>query len=437
MPDQNIFCSAPWYDLQIYWDGSLGFCCQESHRIHNDDVRYNVKNMTIREWFDSEPMKAARMAMHGDSKISFCSRCYTEEKYSGTSRRHKSNQKSVIFTRSNFADSYDQSPGRDKFESSRLNQGAYDGMPIDLHIDLGNYCNLACKMCFPKASSKIAAQHVRWGYKDASQYLLSDWTRDEPTWTRILNELADITNLNNVHFMGGETLLTKRFENFVDFMLARGRTDLNFSFVTNGTIINEPLLEKLMQFQRIGVEVSIETLTPHNAYQRQGTDTAAVMSNIAKYLEYSDNDRITVTARPVISTLTIGNYTSLLEYCLAEKIIIKSLLCVQPQYYNASILPRSVKELYIERYLDFLSRHHLDREDISADYNESDPNQTPRIMKSQVMQCLDLLRADAPDNSDHLLADMVSWCRRWDDLYGYDARVLYPEFREIFDANGY
>lgn len=437
MPNRDIFCNAPWYELHIYWDGSLGFCCQESHRIHKDDKLYNVKNMSIREWFDSGPMRAARLAMHGNNKNSFCSSCYIEEKHSGTSRRHRCNQKSVIFTRSNFQDSYEQSPGREKFEQSMRSQGAYDGMPIDLHIDLGNYCNLACKMCFPKASSKIAAQHLQWGYQDAGAFRLSDWTRDEDTWMRVLTELAGIENLNNVHFMGGETLITKRFEDFVDFMLAAGRTDLNFSFVTNGTTFNQSLLTKLLRFQRVGIEVSIETLTPHNAYQRQGTDTAKVMRNIDRYIDHCDGARVTLTARPAISTLTIGSYPTLLSYCLEKNIVIKSLLCLQPRYYNAVILPQRIKSIYRQRYRDFLASHALENEQTCGDYNESDPNQIRRIIKSQVMQCLDILNTDTPPDSADSLTEMVSWCRKWDDVYGYDAYELYPEFKEILTANGY
>jgi sulfatase maturation enzyme AslB (radical SAM superfamily) len=437
MPDPSIFCSAPWYELQIYWDGSLGFCCQESHRIHNDNDVYNVKKMSIREWFDSPPMRDARLAMHRDQKISFCSRCYTEEQHANTSRRHKSNQKSVIFTRSNFLDSYQQSPGRHKFEKSRIEQGSYDGMPIDLHIDLGNYCNLACKMCNPCASSKIAVQHVKWGFQDADQYIMTDWTRDQVTWNRVLTELAGISNLRNVHFMGGETLVTKRFEDFVDFMMLQGRTDLNFSFVTNGTTFNHSLMEKLKKFQRVGIEVSIETVTEHNAYQRQGTETSLVLQNIDRYLDLCDDDRITVTPRPAISALTIGNYTSLLEYCLHKKIIVKSLLVNNPRYYDAVILPQDVKKLYEDRFRDFFYRHQLHKEDITGDYNESDPNHIRRIIKSQVMECINILTTATPNDSEQALSEMVSWCQRWDHTFGLDARVLYPELQKTLDLHGY
>jgi sulfatase maturation enzyme AslB (radical SAM superfamily) len=79
-------------------------------------------------------------------------------------------------------------------------------------------------------------------------------------------------------------------------MIARGRTDLNFSFVTNGTVFNENLLNKLKQFNRVGIEVSIETVTEHNAYQRQGTDTALVLEAGQTIQGSSDTaDKVTVT----------------------------------------------------------------------------------------------------------------------------------------------
>lgn len=393
--------------------------------------------MSIREWMDSDPMRQARLSMFGDKKNSFCSRCYIEEDHSTSSRRYRSNQKSVIFTRTNFADSYLQSPGYDKFEKSRCNHGAYDGMPIDLHIDLGNYCNLTCKMCDPRASSSIAFQYKKWGIKGAMDYIGTDWTRDEEVWFRVLDELAGIQQLRNVHFMGGETLITKRFEDFVDFMIARDRYDINFSFVTNGTTFNSELLEKLIRFQRIGIEISIETVTEHNAYQRQGTNTKKVIENINRYLDYCNGDRVTLTARPAISLLTIGNYPTLLEFCLGKNLMVKSLLCYTPAYLDAKILPSKIKNLYLDRYQEFLLKHDLIDIDPSIDYNESDPNQLRRIIKNQIIQCQTVLKANQPHDSQQRLAELVSWCRRWDDIHGYDARRLYPEFQDILDEHGY
>ena len=438
-PNKNIFCNSPWYELQIYWDGSLGFCCQESHKLYpvSQSNHYNVSCMTIAEWFDSEPMRQARLGMFGSTPNSICQRCYHEQEFGGTSRRHKCNQKSVIFTKTHFDESYKQSPGYTKFEASRLGQGTHSGMPIDLHIDLGNYCNLACKMCRPQASSVIAAQEVKWGNADAGQYIGTDWTRDEATWLRVLDELASIPNLNNVHFMGGETLITPRFENFVDYMIDRGRTDLNFSFVTNGTIFNESLLTKLTKFRRVGIEVSIETVTNHNAYQRQGTDTVVVLKNIDRYLTYCNGQNITLTARPAISALTIGQYHTLLQYCLERKIIVKSLWVNKPEFLNPQILPESIKQQYILNYKKLIDDHNLATVNHLSDYNESDPNEILRIIASQVDQCITMLNSSRPSDSELQLEAMVRHCERWDRVYGYDARVLYPEFCEILEQHDY
>ena len=262
MSNKDIFCNTPWYETHIYWDGSFGICCQESRKLYDSaDATYNIHTMTLAEWFNSEPVKQLRMNILSATPTDICSRCYHEESLCGTSRRHKANQKSVIFTRTAFIDSYQQSPGYKHFDHSRTHNGEATTQPIDLHIDLGNYCNLACKMCWSVASSKIATQYVKWGHTDHKQYLGMDWTKNAETWNRFLNELLDIPKLQNIHLMGGETLLTSRFEELVDFMIAHNRFDICFGFVTNGTKFNKSLINKLTRFKRVGIEVSIETVT--------------------------------------------------------------------------------------------------------------------------------------------------------------------------------
>lgn len=439
MPNREIFCSAPWFELHIYWDGGLGFCCQENHRIYHRDENsiYNIKNMSIQEWYDSEPMRSARMAMFGDQQISYCRRCYHEMQYSNTSRRHKSNQKVVIFTKSAFEESYRQSPFFERFEDSLESQGHFDGMPVDLHIDLGNYCNLACKMCKPRASSVIAAQFVKWGKKEAAEYIGTDWTRDDAVWNRVLLELASIKNLKNVHFMGGETLITSRFEQFVDFMIEKDRTDLQFSFVHNGTIYNQTLIDKLKKFRRVGIEISIETLDDRNCYQRQGTDNAVVMENLSKYLSQCDGSSITLTLRPAISALTVGSYHGLLEFALAEKLVVKSNLVYDPQYLDIKVLPKKVRDEYKTYYQDLIDRYQLQDVSTSQDYNESDPNQIRQIIKSQCDMVMEMLSQPPFDDNDQKQAEMVEWCQRWDKIYKLNARALYPELREMLDKYGY
>ena len=435
MANKDIFCNTPWYEAHIYWDGSLGVCCQESRKLYNPlDTAYNIHTMTLAEWFNSVPVKQLRLDILSDTPTDICSRCYNEESLCGTSRRHKANQKSVIFTRTAFIDSYQQSPGYNHFEYSQTQNGEATTQPIDLHIDLGNYCNLACKMCWSGASSKIATQYVKWGNADHKQYLGTDWTKNIETWNRFLNELVIIPKLKNIHLMGGETLLTNRFEELVDFMIEHKRFEVCFSFVTNGTVFKQSLLDKLKLFARVGIEVSIETITAHNDYVRQGTDTTLVLENIQKYIQHCNDTSISLTIRPAISALTVGYYYTLLEYCLEHKLIIKSLLVTTPAYLDVKVLPYTIKQNYLQHYTTILDS--LIDINIDNDYNESDSNNYKKSIKQQAIQVINILNSPSKNNQN-LTTELVTMCKQWDTIYKFDARTLYPELADILDKHEY
>ena len=360
-----------------------------------------------------------------------CEKCMVEEHHGTNSRRIRSNQKSVIFTKTAFYQSFEQSPGRRHFDSS----GITVSQPIDLHIDLGNHCNLACKMCNAQASSTIASQEVKWGIESSRQFLGTDWTKDQQTWASFKNQLLQIPGLNNIHFMGGETLLASRFEDLVDTMIEAKRFELCFSFVTNGTVFKPELIKKLSKFKRVGMEISIETVDEHNAYQRQGTDTHLVLQNIQQYAQMCNGSSVTVTLRPAVSALTIGYYPGLLKYALDHQLIVKSSLCHDPKFLYPGILPQSVKKQYLADYNRLLEK--LCDTSALADYNASDPNNYRSIVKNQVEMCVSILQSPSPADTDTLLKQMIEHCKKWDQCYRLDARQLYPEFQELLDLHGY
>ena len=429
MSNAGVFCNTPWYELHIYWDGSLGICCQEAQKLYTG-TDYNIATMSIADWFNSEPVRNFRQRILKDARLGECRRCYAEEDSGGVSRRHRSNQKSVIFTQA-FDRSFEQSPGRKHFDDS----GVTSTHPIDIHIDLGNYCNLACKMCNSRASSRIAAQEVKWGIQSSRQFLGSDWTRDTTVWNSFKQQLLNIPKLNNIHFMGGETLLTDRFEDLVDTLIAHKRFETCLSFVTNGTVFNPELLDKLTLFRRVGIEVSVETVDEHNAYQRQGTDTAQVLHNIDRYLEVCNGTNITVSLRPAISALTIGYFGGLLTYALERGLTVKSNQVTTPRFLHVAVLPPEVQQQYTIQYRDLLSR--LDSVDMDKDYNATDPNNYQLVIKQQAHMCINMLSQPAPQDVDQLQGQLVEHCKKWDKIYYLDARQLYPELTAVWDQYDY
>jgi hypothetical protein len=386
--------------------------------------------MTIAEWFNSDPVKDFRIRALGNSRLSECQQCYVEEDSGGNSRRFRSNQKSVIFIQA-FKESFAQSPGRNHFDAS----GHTVTQPIDVHIDLGNYCNLACKMCNAQASSRIAAQEVKWGIESSRPFIGSNWTSNQKIWNSFKQQLLAIPKLNNIHLMGGETLLTDRFEDLIDTFISHDRFDVCWSFVTNGTVFKSDLLDKLSRFHRVGIEVSIESIGSHNAYQRQGTDTKLVLNNIDRYIDRCNNSNITLTLRPAISALTIGHVGELFQYALEKKLIIKSLQVTTPRFLNVEILPHTVKQQYINQFQHILDQ--LNSIELTQDYNVSDPNNYKLVVYQQVKMCMNMLLKDQPTDVEYQHQLLVSHCKKWDTVYQYDARELYPELTEIWDQYGY
>lgn len=426
MPNKTVFCNTPWYELHIYWDGSLGICCLEDHKIYKGNS-YNIATMSIAEWFNSDPVKHFRQRILGDNPVSECRKCYHEEVKGGMSRRIRGNQKSVIFAQA-FEDSFEQSPGRKHFDTA----GITSTHPIDIHIDLGNYCNLACKMCNAQASSTIASQEVKWGIESSKPYLGQDWTRNATVWQNFKQQLLEIPGLNNIHLMGGETLLTDRFEDLVDWLAEHNRFDVCLSFVTNGTVYKPALMTKLQRFKRTGIEISIETIDEHNAYQRQGTNTTVVMDNISRYQQLGNNFEICL--RPAVSALTIGYHADLIEYAWNNKLLIKSLLVSDPEFLDAVILPTAVKMQYLQTYVPLIQKLSTGG---SNTYNAMDPNEIKKNLAQHIEMCVAVLSTPTPVNSDQQLKAMVDHCRKWDQAYHFDARKLYPELSDIWDRYAY
>lgn len=418
----NVFCNSPWFELHVYWNGDYAFCCQQFDPPYQKtkDNPYNITKMGIREWYDSKPMREARLRMFGHEGWSNCSACWSEEDVGGNSRRHRSNQKSVIFQKQ-FDDSLTQSPHIDIFRESAVD-GSTSRTPVDLHIDLGNYCNLACKMCWSRASSVIATQEKKWGTLVDESHLGSDWTKDQEAWNNFLRDVQELP-IRNVHFMGGETVIQPRFKDFVDSMIDAGRTDIGISFVTNGTHFDQEITEKLARFKRAQIEVSIETVTDTNHYVRQGTDTKTVLANIDRYLEHLE----TVTVRPAINALTIRDFHTLLDYCLDKKLLVKGLIVTNPSFLSVSVLPDDIRAGYKENYL-----HLLDGKD-NTDANEEDPNNYEKVVRHYAQMAVNLLEQDMTAGMPEMVAHMV----KWDQVYGYDARELYPELRALLEYYGY
>lgn len=428
MPNQQIFCSVPWTNTHIYWDGSFGLCCSEREQPHTDPTKYNIKNMTVGQWYNSAPMQAKRQAIHGAEPINGCRDCYKEEAHGHESRRIRENFKTVIFTEQAFDRSYQQSPMRDAFTT------VTDRQPVDWHIDLGNECNLACKMCYPRASSKISSIYQKWQLIDATAN--RNWTTDDAAWASFKTSILETKNLNRLHFMGGEPMLSKRFIELLDFLIAQGRTDISVSFVSNGTMLYDQAVARLKQFKSCDIEISIESIKDNNHYIRQGSNTADVKQTILELAQHQ-SDTFNIVLRTVPQLLSINNYDELIRWALQHKLAIVSIPLTEPDYLQICVLPKDLRSKLIPKYQELLAQLNeiaTDRIGITSGRNTAN---IESMLIRHTEAIVNMLSVPEPVNSVELRLTLIEWLVRWDREFGLDAREFYPEYNDFLVDNGY
>ena len=424
MADQRIFCAVPWHNTHIYWDGNYGNCCNEAHAPKDAQ---NLKTSSIINWYNSNSMQDFRKRILGNEFLSECRFCYQQEQQGHESRRVKENFKTGIFTEQAFDRSFEQSPWREHFteDTNRL--------PIDWHVDFGNECNLACKMCSPQSSSRIAGHYKTWGFDTPAQI---NWTDDDDSWRQFLTNINLVDRLHRIHIMGGEPLLSKKFKEFIEF-IADYKQSISISFVTNGTLFNDEIIDKLTKFKQIDIEVSLESVHSNNHYIRQGSDTNQVLSNIKKLLSLK-NENFNIILRSVPQLLNVNNYFDYILYAFNNRISIQSIPLMQPDYLAINILPWEIRKQLIEKYT--LVRQQIAESDVNNFNTITTGRDVSRLENQLVRECntiINMLQSDSPSDVDTLRYQLIEWLNRWDNVYKLNALNYYPEYKEFLIQYGY
>jgi MoaA/NifB/PqqE/SkfB family radical SAM enzyme len=401
----NVFCNIPWVEVHINADGTYHTCGAQTNRISGTEEAklYNVHAMTIPAWINSEHQRRARINKLNNVPEPACAMCYHEERLGSSSKRVKENLKSGI-KETDFELTYIHSKDYPLFDYSARNRGLTDfARPTSYHLSLGNECNLACKMCGPTASSRLAVQMIKSGEYAGPARM--NWTEDETAWNHVVDYICTTENLQFVHLIGGEPLMNPRFEQLIDSLLAAKKTDIYLGFTTNGTMFNHNLMSKLSAFRHVDVGVSIECWGKLNDLVRQGSTTETVLDNIDQYLKYRRQAHIYVTLRAVPSALTVHTLDELYRWCITRELDVVTNILVEPEYQQIAQLPKEIKQRLIAQYE--LWQH---SEPAPADSNPRDPTWFKQHIDNEIMAIIMALKQEPDKNlTDELYEKLELW----------------------------
>jgi MoaA/NifB/PqqE/SkfB family radical SAM enzyme len=293
-----------------------------------------------------------------------------------------------------------------------------------LELEVGNACNLKCRMCLPEFSSRVAKDPIQSSWHAPKTFggnpsVGSDDSRDNLDFAKIgsswINDKSLVYNellkypkqLKEITFKGGEPLLSKEFPGIIDFLSKNANIDdITISVVTNGTINIDPLTVALAKFKNVIVAVSFDDIGVGFEYIRFPAAWSKVFDNIKKLKQLSNVYLMSSITCQAYNVLQLDN---IFRFCDEHDIRINVNSLETPDFLSAGILPSAALKVAVERLQRYLSE------------------ECREVNRSNVLTIIGELTSASSLKSDSLLRSFVQFTEALDQDRKQSLREVYPE----------
>jgi MoaA/NifB/PqqE/SkfB family radical SAM enzyme len=291
----DSFCIYPWINLLIDNLGNMSPCCLFAENISN------IGNSSIKDVYLGDSMRHLRKEFLDGKYPSSCSACWKNETVGIPSMRQVAKHKfKEIYYKIDYK--------KEDFNNLQI---------FDLKI--GNSCNLSCKICNPRSSSKIAEAAYQSGMIDIIEFnhlkKSVAWAESEQFWNQLL---TTINNLKYLDLYGGEPMMSKIHFDFlkklIDLDVAK---NIKIDYNTNGTLYSEKFFDIWQHFKEVKLSFSIDDIEDRFEQQRCGASWTNVCENIKKYNARKSNNFITEIF-PTINTQNVFYIPELLKWATKQ-----------------------------------------------------------------------------------------------------------------------
>ncbi len=394
-PIADSVCMLPWIHLYVNPQGQIGTCCEfnEQHELGN------LTTNTIPSIVNGERLKLIRTQMLSGQRPSICSTCWIKEDNNLPSQRAHANKKYGKY--------------RDIINET-LPDGTVENFKLR-HLDFraSNVCNLKCRMCSGKFSSRIAYEEKN--LYNSHAYIDLKLTNDQIQQTLDYLE-SEINNLDTVYFAGGEPLIMEEHYLILDLLLKYNKTDTKITYNTNLTQLiykKYNIIDYWQKFNNISVGASIDLHGAQAMYVRGGTDYQQLEDNYYKIKDY-----VNFSITSCVHFLNVFNLPTLQKIWIEQHKLtpaqLQFNLLVNPANMSLQVLPMHYKKLAEEtiiQHIDWLTSI----------------NDTEALVSSWQ----DVLHYMYLHDNSHLLADFF---RLNDDKDQYRKEVfeeVFPEYKNL------
>lgn len=262
---KDTWCVLPWVHTCVSIDNKISPCCRWAGITNEDTLTLDKVEEYGISSLNSDYLKQLRSDMINGISRTDCKDCYAEENIDIESMRINFNKK--------FSNVINKETCTENFDSLRY---------IEMAID--NICNLQCKICDSKRSSRLQARDKFLGIKV--------YKKLEPNYHKFDN--IDISKVARVKILGGEPFMSPNFIKFIDYIIKRANPkDITIEISTNGTSVpDKEIIEKLNLFKNLNIAVSLDSFDKSNDYQRVGGSYIETFNNALLYRNIFKNSHV-------------------------------------------------------------------------------------------------------------------------------------------------
>jgi organic radical activating enzyme len=443
----ETFCVLPWIHMATRPNGDMRLCCTsnasgagDNHEVGlvkmEDGKPANFGKHTPLEAWNNDYMKSVRTTMLNGEIPASCTGCFKEESQGIVSKR--------IWETGTW---HRDDNGVDIPELIR--QTKEDGTVPEnlkyLDLRLGHTCNIKCIMCSPHDSSKWVADHkklipvlqdpevkrqMQWDRKTFN----NKWHEKDSFWKEIN---AQIPNLRQVYFAGGEPLMIKEHKMFIKEIIRQGYQDkILLRYNSNGLLVDEELIELWSKFHKVKFAVSVDASFERDDYIRFPTKFA----DVERTLHMLDNtpDNIHISMATAVQIFNIKHMPDFIKWKINSNFkkmniglvggvqmgggLVNMHLVHIPTFLNITILPEQDKQEVRERFAE-LKTWLWENYTQDDDFWIHNPSGWPKWEGL-------LAHMDSADNS-HLLSGFKEYVNKLDAIRGLNAAAIFPELAHL------
>jgi organic radical activating enzyme len=223
---------------------------------------------------------------------------------------------------------------------TKLNEKYKDhGLDKIIYYDAhpGNICNLRCIMCVPANSSAIGAEYKQIGWVD--DYQMTDYS------DRVIADLENLPDLIEISLIGGEFFLTKKNAEILQYCIDK---NIAVTIFTNGTTINESLLNLLTKVKNLTLQFSVDGFEETYELIRYPSNWEDWKATTSKII-----DRLSKKAKMkfycVLQPLNIQNFVQLLDHNNRSRLQTDTIWIAEPVWLGWSILTSEERAALIKQ----------------------------------------------------------------------------------------